>query len=643
MEKGVDNLGMVIELEDVDSKAVIEALRAIDSVLDACDAADALSDATQRDYDRQQEDTELEEQQQQDATPFTAIGNFLENFWTRLGRLSTDHRGKGKVAALVLISVLYNAYFIACVLYRNRMSQEPYDWCDGVGLLIVITGIVYVGLFYFQIVKRFWGEAIYRRLLRPIVLFIDKLFLYCWFRSLFYLLILSSVVIFLVLDTKDDRNRLYSFLGLITFIILGWIFSKHPSKVVWKSVIWGTMMQFIFGLLVLRWDVGRRIIDCIGHKVTIFLNYTNTGSGFVYGYLVTDVNNSNIALGSIFAFKILSVTFFFSFTVNILYYYGIMQWVVKKIGWLLQVTVGTTAAESTNAAANIFLGQTEAPLIIKPYLPTMTKSELHAVMTGGFATIAGTVLAAYISFGIDAAHLLSASIMSAPAALAFAKLFYPEAETSKIKITEIRIPKGQEANALDAAAQGASNAVMLVFNIIANLISFLAFVAFLNGIISWLGELLGTPYVTFEFIMGKIFIPIAWLMGVPSEECDTVAGLVAIKTIVNEFAAYAKLSQLIQSGALSKRSETIATYALCGFSNPGSIGASLASLATMAPRRKSDLALVAFRAFIAGNVACFMTACIAGTLINTNVDDMLMTTTEPTIMTTWAPNFTTLI
>ena len=183
MEKGVDNLGMVIELEDVDSKAVIEALRAIDSVLDACDAADALSDATQRDYDRQQEDTELEEQQQQDATPFTAIGNFLENFWTRLGRLSTDHRGKGKVAALVLISVLYNAYFIACVLYRNRMSQEPYDWCDGVGLLIVITGIVYVGLFYFQIVKRFWGEAIYRRLLRPIVLFIDKLFLY-WSVSL---------------------------------------------------------------------------------------------------------------------------------------------------------------------------------------------------------------------------------------------------------------------------------------------------------------------------------------------------------------------------------------------------------------------------------------------------------------------------
>jgi len=279
-------------------------------------------------------------------------------------------------------------------------------------------------------------------------------------------------------------------------------------------------------------------------------------------------------------------------------------------------------------------------LVIKPYLPVMTKSELHAVMTGGFATIAGAVLAAYISFGIDAANLLSASIMSAPAALAFSKLFYPESEKSKTVVREIKLEKAKEANALDAAAQGASAAVLLVANIIANLISFLAFVAFLNGIVSWLGGLLGAPYITFEYIMGKIFIPVAWLMGVPNEECDTVAGLVAIKTIVNEFAAYAKLSELIKLKAISKRSETIATYALCGFSNPGSIGSSLAALSTMAPARKSDLARVALRAFIAGNVACFMTACIAGTLIDTTGSDIITSTMDP--LSTWAPNMTTL-
>ncbi|EFX87746.1 hypothetical protein DAPPUDRAFT_22032, partial [Daphnia pulex] len=502
----------------------------------------------------------------------------------------------------VILALLYNTYFIASIYYSIH-NGIPMDWCNGVGLLIIITVITYVSLFYFQVVKKFWGKSIDRAVLKPIGAHFDRIWKFRLVQYGVYLVIVAALITFLVIDTKDERYRLVSFFGLLVFILLGWIFSKHPSKVKWSHVTWGVGLQFIFGLIVLRWELGRQVIQCLGDKITIFLDYSNEGSGFVYGYLVTDKNMAGI---------ILSVIFFFSFFVSILYYYGIMQWVVQKIGWLLQISIGTTAAESMNAAGNIFLGQTEAPLLIRPLLPKMTKSELHAVMTGGFATIAGGVLAAFISFGISASHLLSASVMSAPAALAFSKLFYPESEKSQTKAGDVKIPKGTESNALDAAAQGAANAVFLVLNIIANLIAFLAFIAFLNGIISWFGGLLGAPYVTFEYIMGKIFIPVAWLMGVPAAECDLVANLVALKTIVNEFAAYSKLSEYVAQGIISKRAETIATYALCGFSNPGSIGTQIAALSTMAPERQSDLAQVAFRAFVAGSAACFMTACIAG-------------------------------
>ncbi|KAI9560235.1 hypothetical protein GHT06_014249 [Daphnia sinensis] len=568
----------------------------------------------------------------------TFIGNALEKFWIYLNDFATRREQLVRGLIYVILAILYNAYFVASIYYSIK-NGIPMDWCGGVGLLIILTVISYVGLFYFQIVKKFWGESIDQKVLQPIDRSFDRVWKYRLVQYAFYLAIIAALIVFLVIDTADDRYRLISFLGLIVFLLLGWIFSKHPSKVKWRHVTWGVALQFIFGLIVLRWDVGRQVIQCLGDKITVFLDYSNAGSGFVYGYLVTDVNMAGIALGTIFAFRILSVIFFFSFFVSILYYYGIMQWVVQKIGWLLQISIGTTAAESMNAAGNIFLGQTEAPLLIRPLLPQMTKSELHAVMTGGFATIAGGVLAAFISFGISASHLLSASVMSAPAALAYSKLFYPESEKSQTKAGDVKIPKGTEANALDAAAQGAANAVFLVLNIIANLIAFLAFIAFLNGIISWFGGLLGAPYVTFEYIMGKIFIPVAWLMGVPAAECDLVANLVALKTIVNEFAAYSKLSEYIAQGIISKRAETIATYALCGFSNPGSIGTQIAALSTMAPDRQSDLAQVAFRAFVAGSAACFMTACIAGTLISAPSDIPTSTAFTPSTFS-FTPNMT---
>jgi len=273
-----------------------------------------------------------------------------------------------------------------------------------------------------------------------------------------------------------------------------------------------------------------------------------------------------------------------------------------------------------NAAGNIFLGQTEAPLTIKPYLPDLTKSELHAVMTGGFATVAGSVLAAYIGFGIDASHLLTASVMSAPAALGFSKLFYPETKKSKTTAALLNFSPSEDANVLDAAANGASQAVFLVGNVAGSLIAFLAFVAFLNGVLSWLGGLVGFPFLNFEYILGFLFYPLAAIMGIPcspgheDDECRKVAILVGFKTIVNEFAAYDRLGTF--KDELSPRSVAIATYALCGFANPASLGVQIAALGYMAPTRRGAIAEVAFRAFVAGSAACFLTACVAGSLID---------------------------
>ncbi|CAN7942300.1 unnamed protein product, partial [Ixodes hexagonus] len=306
----------------------------------------------------------------------------------------------------------------------------------------------------------------------------------------------------------------------------------------------------------------------------------------------------------------LPVVFFFSFFVSILYYYGIMQWVVLRVGSFLQFTIGTTVCESMTAAANIFLGQSEAPLVIRPFLPVMTKSELHTVMTGGFATIAGGVMAAYISFGVSPSHLLTASIMSAPAALAFSKLLYPEVEESRTNLSNIEMPKCEERNVLEAASNGTSVALSIIGSIVANVIGFLAFIAFLNSTLLWFGSIVKLDFLTFEWLLSMMFTPLAFLMGVPWKDARAVGELVGIKTFANEFIAYSKLAKA--KGALEERSVVIATYALCGFSNFGSVGIMLGALGALCPERKGDLAEMAIRALCAGSAACFLTACVAG-------------------------------
>jgi len=572
------------------------------------------------------------------------VGDYIEKFWEVTHGLIDKHWTVLKICLLVMLAVLYNAYLVGSIHY-TATRHARLDYCDDVGFLLILTIIVYISMFYFLVIKPYSrrlpiAKKIYKSVINPGLQRSNDFLSNPVASKGAYLVILLIFAIFIFVDTADDPRRLVSAFGILVLVGLGFICSKHPGYVVWRHVVWGLGLQFVFGLLILRWEVGKAVFGCLGRKVSTFLAYTDAGSGFVFGYLVdqkpfltftlngtaVDVAeqvNSSGALKFVFMFKVLSIIYFFNFMVSILFYLGAMRWVVVKMGWLLQISVGTTACESMNAAGNIFLGQTEAPLMIKPYLPDMTKSELHAVMTGGFATIAGSVLAAYISFGISASHLLSASVMSAPAALAYSKLFYPETKKSKTTADNLAFPQSEDANVLDAAANGASQSVFLVGNIAGSLIAFLAFVAFLNGLLSWFGGLVGIPYLSFEFLLGWIFYPLAFIMGVPCGEVDTQKGpvdecqlvgvLVGLKTIVNEFAAYDKLSGF--KSQLSERSIAIATYALCGFSNPASIGVQIAALSYMAPSRRGHISQVAIRAFIAGSSACFLTACIAGTLI----------------------------
>ncbi|CAG0919828.1 unnamed protein product [Notodromas monacha] len=566
---------------------------------------------------------EEDDDEEEDDNDDGCLSRTMDAIYSRIGTFVEENSGVLRIGALILLFAGYNAY-LGAVIWRTVDEGDPIQWCDGSGFLFALTGVVYFCLIYFQIVKRFFGKALAENVITPIVKGIDYAFSFRASKLIAFVAFFAIVLGFIIYDTWDAPRRLQSGIGIIVIVLFAFVFSRHPGKVVWRHVVWGLGLQFIFALMVLRWDFGRNVLECLSDKVKRFLEQANAGSAFVYGYLVNgvvSVRNVTAADGSPIpgfgsgGMTVLSVIFFFSFVIQMLYYYGVMQWLVAKIGWVLQITIGTTAAESLSASANIFVGQTEAPLMVKPYLPIMTKSELHAIMTGGFATVAGTVLAAYISFGISASHILAASVMSAPAALAIAKLFYPETEKSKTTADTVgEISLDDHANVLDAAASGASQAVDLVMNIIANLIAFTSFIAFLDALVAWFALQLGYDYVNFTWIIGRICMPLAWTMGVEWEDCDEVGELIGIKTIVNEFVAYSRLSEF--GDTIQPRSKLISTYALCGFSNIAGIGIQLGGLSALAPNRKSDLSEIALRALISGSLACFLTACIAGILID---------------------------
>jgi CNT family concentrative nucleoside transporter len=406
-------------------------------------------------------------------------------------------------------------------------------------------------------------------------------------------------------------ERLISALGLVVFVGLAYALSVNRRAVRWSTVLWAIALQLIFAVFILKTTPGYALFSFLGDVVNKFLDFSDAGAKFVFG----DKFQENF-----FAFKVLPTIIFFSSFITLLYHYGILQQVVKGVAWVMMKTLKTSGAESLSCAANIFVGQTEAPLLIKPYVRSMTLSELHAVMTGGFATIAGGVMAAYISLGVPAQHLIAASVMSAPAALAMSKLLYPETEKSQTAGTVNVKVERTAANGIDAAATGAIEGLKLVGNIAAMLIAFLALVALVNAVLGWFGSLIGVSQLSLELIFSFLLAPVAWLMGVPWADCGQVGVLLGKKTILNEFIAYVDLKELIEksqagTGGISQRAIIIATYALCGFSNISSIGIQIGGIGAIAPERQADLARLGVRALIGGSLACFMTACIAGMLL----------------------------
>jgi CNT family concentrative nucleoside transporter len=439
-------------------------------------------------------------------------------------------------------------------------------------------------------------------------------------------------------------SRLMSLFGLFTMIMIAWALSSNRRRVNWRVVLGGLALQFLFALLILKTAPGRWFFTATGDILQATINHVEAGSLFVFGINGRPGDEPmppRLALLRSIAFGVLPTIVFFSSLMSILYYLGVMQWIVELLARLMQRTLGTSGAESLSAAANIFVGQTEAPLVVRPYVDTMTLSELNAVMVGGFATIAGGVLAAYVAMGIDPGHLITASVISAPAALLIAKLMVPETETPQT-LGHVRMQVEEKSvNLIEAAAVGAGDGMKLAINVAAMLIAFLALLSLVNGVLGWLGtqwnsslgpalSLTSDAPWTLESLFGILFSPIAWIMGVPWQDCRQAGELLGIKMVGNEFIAYDGLGRWQAAGSPESgpqpRTVLILTYALSGFANFGSIGIQIGGIGAIAPKRRSDLARLGLRAMIGGTLAAFMTACVAGVL----TDDAAMERPTPT-------------
>ena len=405
-------------------------------------------------------------------------------------------------------------------------------------------------------------------------------------------------------------GSLLGILGLFTLLSIALLLSENRSAINLKTVFYGLIFQLIFALFILKTPFGAPIFSFLDKSINILIGFSSSGSDFLFKSYIDGVGFHPGLIN--FAFSTLPTIIFFSSLVAVLYHFGILQTIIKFIARRMQLTLGTSGSETLSVAGNIFLGQTESPLMVRPFVSKMTKSELMAVMTGGFATVSGGVLAIYVSWLTDiqgiAGHLLAASVMSAPAALVVAKIIYPEIEKSQT-MGDVNVNIEQtNINAMEALSNGATDGLKLAANIAAMLIAFISFVAMVNYFLSFGGT-------SMEEIFGVIFRPLAWTMGVPWNEAQLVGMLMGKKIVLTELVAYGDLQNLIRDGMISERSAIISTYALCGFSNFASIGIQLGGIGAMAPERKKDLAKLVTKAMFGGAIASWLTATIAGLLL----------------------------
>ncbi|HEY0796485.1 MAG TPA: nucleoside transporter C-terminal domain-containing protein [Acidisarcina sp.] len=408
--------------------------------------------------------------------------------------------------------------------------------------------------------------------------------------------------------------RFTGILGLLTMLLLAWLFSTNRRAIRWRTVAWGLGLQMFFAVLVLKWTFGQRMLHGASQAVTSLLGHSVEGSSMVFGPLGTPGNPL-----AVFAFAVLPTIIFISAFFAVLYHIGFMQQVIKGMSWVMQRTMGTSGAESTNVAASIFMGQTEAPLTIRPFLAGATRSELMTIMTSGMAHVSGGIMAAYISFGINAQDLLSAVIMTAPGTILVAKMLVPETEIAATAGT-VTMPPNEEHkndNLIAAIARGTIDGGQLAFNVAIMLISFLALVGLVNAMLLGFSNFawahgMRTPH-SLNAILGFFGAPVAWLIGIPWHEAPAIGNLLGTRAVLNEFVAYTQLG--LQKGTLSPRTFSIATFALCGFANLGSIGMQIGGIGALAPNRRNDLAALGVRAMLAGTMANLMSASIVSVLI----------------------------
>uniref|UniRef100_A0A8C2SJK5 Sodium/nucleoside cotransporter n=1 Tax=Capra hircus TaxID=9925 RepID=A0A8C2SJK5_CAPHI len=492
----------------------------------------------------------------------------------RVRHFCREHAQLFQWICIGLLCTAYTAFLLAaCILNFQRRALA----------LFVLTCVVLV----------FLAHSLLKRLLGPMLLRCVKPLghpcLKLWFKRGLALAALLGLVLWLALDTSQRPEQLVSFGGICVFIGLLFALSKHHRAVSWRAVFWGLGLQFVLGLVVIRTEPGFIAFQWLGDQIQIFLSYTESGSSFVFGEaLVKDV----------FAFQVLPIIVFFSCAMSVLYYVGLMQWVIMKISWLMQITMGTTATETLSVAGNIFVSQTEAPLLIRPYLADMTLSEIHVVMTGGYATIAGSLLGAYISFGVR----------TAPFCLLKTKNLKPTfVEESKFRSEEgVKLTYGDAQNLLEAASSGAALSVKVVTNIAANLIAFLAVLDFINAALSWLGNMVDIQGLSFQLICSYILRPVAFLMGVAWEDCSVVAELLGMKLFLNEFVYKQRRLAGTEEWVGSKKQWISVRIFLRYIFIP--------NLSSMAPQRKSDFSQVVLRALCTGACVSLVNACVAGIL-----------------------------
>ncbi|MGH9735001.1 MAG: NupC/NupG family nucleoside CNT transporter [Candidatus Acidiferrales bacterium] len=406
-------------------------------------------------------------------------------------------------------------------------------------------------------------------------------------------------------------HRFVGVLGMIVLVGLAFLFSTDRRAIRYKTVAWGLGLQVVFAYLVLRWSGGREAFAWLGQKVDWFLSFANYGSTFVFGPLAQNVKPWYV----VFAFQVLPAIIYIAAVFALLYYLGIMQIIIRGAAIVMTKLMAASGAESLNIAASIFMGQTEAPLTIRPFLPDVTQSELMTIMTSGMAHVSGGIMAAYIAFGIKAEHLLAAVIMTAPGTILLSKMLVPETEKPLTAGRVVMADMERDTNALAAIARGTTDGLNLAVNVAAMLISFIALIYLVDGIFGVVHAHLVWFPMSLEQIFGWVLSPIAWLIGIPWKEAPLVGNLLGLRMVTNELIAYQRLGPMAGTNMLDPRSFTIATFALCGFANLSSIGIQIGGIGALAPNKKSDLARLGIRAMLAGTMANLMSAAIVGIML----------------------------